>query len=119
MEDAFETQCKLLSNGSGTRVHLHGRTESGAWTSRASSAIHITDEERAELTSLLKEAEKGPFSDTPAICDAGTLIIQGQLEKKHFITILDSRDCEPSRTNLSPAAKKIQARLSELCHLIP
>ncbi len=119
MEDAFENHCKIFSDGRVTGIHLQGLTESGTWASRSSIATRITDSERDELTSLLKAAEKGPYSDSPAACDTGTLVIQGQLERKYFVTIMESRDCEPSRINLSPAAKKIKDRVHELCQLVP
>ncbi len=119
MEDAFENHCKIHSDGRVTGTHLRGISESGTWTFRSSLVDRITDAERMELSTLLKEAASGPYSDVPAACDTGTLVIQGRIERTQRITIVQSKDCEPSRINLSPAAKKIKDRVHELCQLVP
>jgi hypothetical protein len=118
MEDAFENHCSLDVSGRLSVVTRHGRTEAGGWLQDRSTQVSLPDPEIQTVLELVRTARMGPFREEPVICDTGDLVIRAGAGKSSF-PVIEIHDCSKGITNLSGAAKQLEAWVRLHCQWAP
>lgn len=107
-EHSFVKDCKIYSDGTLESVAQYGNGTGDGFSKILKKRVVL------EIRALNRAAKKGQIEEGPALCDAGTEIVNGYVGTKKVL-LLSAPDCDIVMENKSRAARHLRKLAEKLC----